>query len=306
MGFDIWKDIIQEPLINVLIVIADFLGDNFGLAIIALTILINLAMLPLTLSQVRSSKAMQDLQPKMAELQKKYAKDKERLAREQMALYKESGIKPAGCMLTFVIQMPIWVALYQAVLLTLAAAPEGLLNLSRYLYNWDIIFNAMPLDPHFLGLNLGSSAMPGSLILALFVGGTMWVQQKMSATEPTNPQQASQTQMMQWMMPMMFAVITLSVPSGLALYWACNSLVRIGIQAKISGWGGLKKKDKSKQAAPGEKYLKFDTPEEKKSTVDSGADIVISDEPPTGKPAKPRKNQYQPGKQRQQHKKKKD
>ena len=74
-----WELIIQQPVINVLIVMTDYLADNFGLAIIALTFIVNLAMLPLTLSQIRSAKAMQDLQPKLLELQKKYAKDKEKL-----------------------------------------------------------------------------------------------------------------------------------------------------------------------------------------------------------------------------------
>ena len=95
-----WEWLVQQPVINVLIVIADALGDSFGLAIIALTVIVNLAMLPLTLSQIRSTRAMQALQPKLSELQKKYGKDRQKLAQEQMRLYKESGIKPAGCAIT--------------------------------------------------------------------------------------------------------------------------------------------------------------------------------------------------------------
>ncbi|GAG33979.1 unnamed protein product, partial [marine sediment metagenome] len=189
---DFWKDIIQEPLINVLIVMSDYLGDNFGVAIVALTIIINLIMLPLTLKQIRSSKAMQDLQPKLSELQKKYAKDRQRLAKEQMALYKTSGVKPAGCALTFIIQMPIWIALYQTILLSLAVAPEGLLNLSRYLYSWDITFGALPLSRSFMTMDL---ALP-NYILAFLVGAAMWVQQKMSTNpNPGDAKQASQSQM---------------------------------------------------------------------------------------------------------------
>ena len=92
-----WELIIQQPVINVLIVMSHYLADNFGLAIIALTIIVNVLMLPLTLSQIRSTKAMQELQPMLLELQKKYAKDRQKLAQEQMRLYKESGVKPAGC-----------------------------------------------------------------------------------------------------------------------------------------------------------------------------------------------------------------
>ncbi len=117
---NIWELIIQQPLINILIVVAHYLGGSFGLAIIALTVIVNLAMLPLTLSQIRSSKAMQDLQPKIAELQKKYSKDRQKLAQEQMRLYKTAGVKPAGCALSLVVQMPVWIALYQSIMLALA------------------------------------------------------------------------------------------------------------------------------------------------------------------------------------------
>jgi YidC/Oxa1 family membrane protein insertase len=198
-----WELIIQQPLINVLIVIAAFFGGNFGVAIIVLTIFINLAMLPLTLSQIRSSKKMMDLQPRLAELQKKHAKDKQKLAQEQMALYKETGIKPAGCLLTFIIQLPVWIALYQSIMLTMAIAPEGLLNLSSYLYHWEAVFTALPLSRSFLGLNLGEP----NFILAIFVGITQWVQQKMAQTPAGDPKQSQQNQLMLWMFPMMFTLI---------------------------------------------------------------------------------------------------
>ena len=296
---DIWKTIIQEPLINILIVMAHYLG-NFGVAIIALTIIINLAMLPLTLSQIRSSKAMQDLQPKLADLQKKFGKDRQRLAREQMNLYKTAGVKPAGCAFTLIIQMPIWIALYQAILLALAAAPEGLLNLSKYIYSWDIVYSALPLGKSFIGLDLSQP----NIILALFVGAAMWVQQKMSMnTTSADPRQASQTQMMLWMMPMMFALISLSVPAGLGLYWVANSVVRVVLQYRVTGWGGLRRQPAA-QTSAGPKYLKFDTPGESKSAEETSADIVVKDTVDTDAPAKPSKSRYQPGKERQQRRRK--
>ena len=107
-----WWDIIAiQPVVNVLIVLSHYLFNNPGLAIILLTIIVNLIILPLTLKQIRSSKAMQDVQPKLAELQKKYAKDKQKLAQEQMALYKQAGMNPAGCLLPLLVQMPVWIAL---------------------------------------------------------------------------------------------------------------------------------------------------------------------------------------------------
>jgi YidC/Oxa1 family membrane protein insertase len=291
-----WELIIQQPIINVLIVMTHYLADNFGLAIIALTLIVNLAMLPLTLSQIRSAKAMQDLQPKLSELQKKFAKDKQKLAAEQMRLYKESGVKPAGCAITMVIQMPVWIALYQSIMLSLAVAPEGLLNLSRYLYNWSMLFSILPLSNAFLNLNL---AQP-NFVLAILVGATMWLQQKMSTTAPTDPKQAQQAQLMLWMMPMMFTVLALSFPAGLSLYWVTSSAFRIILQYRVTGWGGIRRQAPA-VAETEKKYVKFEAAAEKKDEV--SADIVIKD----GDTAvlKPAKSRYLPGRDRAPRRKKK-
>jgi YidC/Oxa1 family membrane protein insertase len=300
-----WDLIIQQPLINVLIVMADSLGGSFGLAIIALTVIINIAMLPLTLQQLRSTKAMQDLQPRLAELQQKYGKDRQRMAQEQMKLYKESGVKPAGCAITMLIQMPVWIALYRAVMLTLAAAPEALLNLSGYLYSWPVVFSVLPLSRDFLGMNL---AQP-NIFLAILVGATMWLQQKMSTTTSADPRQQQQTQMMLWLMPMMFTFLAISFPSGLALFWVTSSVVRIIIQYRVTGWGDLARRA-PKEVDRDKKPLKFVTEAEQKSTDDVGADIdMTSDEQRRGAqglgyPEKPSKTRYQPGKDRAQRRRK--
>jgi YidC/Oxa1 family membrane protein insertase len=274
-----------------------YLGGSFGLAIIALTIIVNLAMFPLTMRQIHSTKAMQDLQPKLAELQKKYAKDRQKLGQEQMKLYKESGVRPAGCFLTMLIQMPVWIALYQSIMLSMAVAPEGLLNLSKYLYPWPVVYEAIPLSREFLGMNLAES----NIILAILVGASMWVQQKMSTTTvASDPSTAQRNQMMIWMMPMLFALLALNFPSGLALYWVANSVVRIAIQYRATGWGGLRRAPRAAEEKD-KKYLKFEESTVKKTVDDVGADIVISDKAPE----KPSKQRYQPGKDRSQRRRKK-
>jgi len=232
-------------MINILIVMSDALFDSPGLAIIALTIIVNLILLPLTLKQIKSTKAMQDIQPKVLELTKKYAKDKEKLSQEQMKLYREAGMSPAGCLLPMLIQMPIWLALYQAVMKLLATSPDNFLDLGRFLYNWSQVFAVLPLNNRFLWFDLGS---PDQIVLPLLVGATMWVQQKMSTIPSPDPKQQSQSQMMLWMMPIMFAYLAMSFSSGLALYWVVSSLIRIGIQYFTTGWGGLLPQKKSKQA----------------------------------------------------------
>lgn len=301
---NVWELIIQQPIINILIVMSHYLADNFGLAIIALTVIVNLMMLPMTLSQIRSSKAMQDLQPKIAELQKKYGKDKQKFAQEQMRLFKESGVKPAGCFITMIIQAPVWIALYQAIMLALAVAPEGLLNLSKYLYPWPVVYSVLPLNREFIFLDL---AQP-NFILAILVGVTMWLQQKMSMTTPVDPKQAQQSRMMLWMMPLMFTFFSLSFPSGLALYWVANSIVRVVLQYRVTGWSGLRRQA-PKAAEDEKKYLKFDASGERKSTDDVGSDIVITDSDQSRKdayqPSKPSKTRYQPGKDRAQKRRKK-
>jgi YidC/Oxa1 family membrane protein insertase len=299
---NIWELIIQQPVTNVLIVMSHVLGNSFGLAIIALTIIINLLMLPMTLNQIRSAKAMQDLQPKLAEIQKKFARDKQKLAQEQMKLYKESGVKPAGCAISLFIQMPVWIALYQSIMLALAVAPEGLLNLSKYLYPWPILYTIVPLNRDFLAMNLASP----NVVMAILVGVTMWVQQKMTTAQSPDPKQAQQAQMMLWMMPMMFTFFALSFPSGLALYWVVNSVVRIVIQYRSTGWGGLRRQVALPKAESDKKYVKFEPKEEKISTEKLGADIVLPDsETLKTQMLKPNKMRYQPGKDRSQHRPKK-
>ncbi len=233
----IWDIIILSPMINILIVLSRYLFSNFGLTIIILTIIIRVAMHPLTMKQLRAQKAMQSVQSQIAELQKKYAKDKQQLATEQMKLYKESGMSPVGCLTPILIQMPIWIALNQSIDRVLATFPEKFLNLSRHLYSsWSLVFSQVPLESKFLWFDL---AAVNNLPLAIIVGGTMWVQQKMVTVEISDPKQQVQNERMLWMMPLTFAFVTLSLPSGLALYFIASNVIGIITQYFVTGWGGL-------------------------------------------------------------------
>lgn len=233
----IWELIILKPMINTMISLSQVLWGSFGLTIIILTLVARGVMFPLTRKQLRASKAMQTLQPKLTALQKKHGADKEKLAQEQMRLYKESGVSPTGCLGPMLIQMPIWVALYQAIIRVMAVNPESFLNLSRYLYSWPIVYEALPLNNHFLWMNLASP----DFLLAVLVGITMFIQQKMTQspiTDPSNPAQA-QAQTMTVMMPLMFTFLSISMPSGLPLYWFVSNLLSTIIQYFSNGWGGL-------------------------------------------------------------------
>jgi len=234
---ELWNKVLLDPMINGLLIMAKGFGDSFGLAIVALTIIINILILPLRLRQLQATKKMQTIQPKLQEIQKKYAKDRRKLQQETMKLYKESGINPVGCAFPLLIQFPIWIALYQSVIHTLATTPERLLGLSQHLYSSSLIQQAVPPQSHFLWMDLSRPDFP----LALLVMGTMWVLQKMSTTPSPDPKQQQMSNMMLWMMPLMFGFIALSFPSGLALYWMVMNLIGIITQYFVmGGWGGLK------------------------------------------------------------------
>jgi YidC/Oxa1 family membrane protein insertase len=283
----IWDLIILKPMINCCIVLSGYLFNSFGLTIIIITVVIRALMYPLSIRQLRASKGMQELQPKLAELQKKYARDRQRLAKEQMSLYKEAGISPSGCLVPMLVQMPIWVALYQSIIRVLAIAPEDFLNLSHYLYaSWTSVFSQVPLENQFLWLDL---AVPDRLLLLpILVGGTMWIQQKMVTPPVVDPRQQAQSQMMLWMMPLMFAFFTLSFPSGLALYWLISNVISIVMQYFITGWGGLESTIRTiiPFKKPPEQKIKKPVPREEEKAAPAeitSADIVISKPQEEGK-----------------------
>ena len=236
---EVWHLIIGNPILNVLIALSHILGGSFGLAIIALTVIVRLVSWPLTRRQLQSTKALQDMQPKIQELQKKYGKNQQKLQQEMMKLYKEAGVNPLGCLWPMLIQLPVWIALYQAIMRALATTPEHLLDLAHRLYSWEIVTQAIPLSSRFLWLDLGQP--DPYWILAIVVGGTMWAQQKMTTAPSVDPRQQSTARMMTLMMPFMFGFLTLMFPSGLALYWAVSNIIGIITQYFVTGgWGYLK------------------------------------------------------------------
>lgn len=250
----LWTTIILEPMINLLVLLYRLFFNNFALAIVGLTILIRLVTNPLMRQQLRSLKAMQELSPKLQALQKKYEKDREKLTQETMKLYKEHGVNPAGGCLPSLVQMPVWIGLYQSIYHVLGETPEQLMALSQYIYHrvpfvYEIARRTIPLNSRFLWLNLAqpdpglfpSLPVPFNVpLLALLVMVTFWLQQRMSTIPSADPQQASMNQTMNIMMPLMFGFFTLQVSSGLAIYWVVSGVLGIIQQYFVTGWGGLR------------------------------------------------------------------
>lgn len=212
-----WHTGVVGPLADALVVLTNFLG-SYGLAIVVFTIAVKFILLPLTIQQIRSSKAMMEIQPKLKELQKKYGKDREKLMQEQMRLYKEHKVNPAAGCLPLLIQMPIWFGLYQA-LITLSGRPEFA-------------------QSGFLWIRSLATVEGPPYILAILTGVTQWVIQRMMAPRTDDPQQKMMNQMMQFM-PLMFMIFAFQVPAGLVLYWVTSNLFTFAQQYFTTGWGSL-------------------------------------------------------------------
>jgi len=178
---------------------------NYGIAIIVLTILIKVVFWPLGNLSYKSMKEMQKIQPKINELREKYKNDQAKLGQETMALYKEHKINPLGGCLPILIQIPVFIGLYN----TLLYATE--LRHSPF-FGW--IQDLSAKDPYY--------------ITPIIMGASQFIQQKM--TPSTDPNMAK----MMLLMPIIFTFIFLNFPSGLVLYWLINNLLSIGQQIYIN------------------------------------------------------------------------
>lgn len=251
---NIWNTLILDPMINSLMWIYSGLGENFGLAIIVFTILVRLITYPLTASQIKSTRNMQELQKskKWQDMQKKYKGDREKLAQEQMNLYKEMGVSPFGSCLPTLIQFPIIIGLYQAIIRALAVTPIQLLELTRHIYPFYNAAALIPLNNNFLWLDLSQpekdySTLPSIAgyyipILAILVMATTFLQSKlMTPPSTTGEQGANMGRAMNLYMPLFMGYLAYSFPSGLALYFVTSNLVGIlqyGIMGRLD-WRNL-------------------------------------------------------------------
>ncbi len=233
-----WNTLIVDPLTNALVLIYNLLGQDFGLAIIVFTIVVRFLTYPLTASQMKSTAALQDLQksPKWQEIQSKYKDDREKLASEQMKLYQEMGINPFGSCLPTLIQFPIIIGLYQAVISAMAATPLQLIDFSQRIY--DAIPNVaglLPLNAHFLWMDLSQPErlfIPGINfgipVLAVLVVVTSFLQTKLMTPMGTGDGQGQATaRMMGVYMPLLLGWLAFSFPAGLAVYFVASNVVGI-------------------------------------------------------------------------------
>lgn len=178
-------------------------GHNYGLAIIWLTIAVNLALYPLTLTSIRQMAAMQKIQPRMQELQKKHKGEPQKLQKETMDLYKSEGVNPLGGCLPVLLKIPFFIALFWVLqgkeFLALISEPGAS---SAFLWIVDI-------------------SKPDHLrILPVLIGITTFLMQK---SMPSTGQ--SQMNMMIWIMPIFLVIISVNFPTGVQLYWLISNLI---------------------------------------------------------------------------------
>jgi YidC/Oxa1 family membrane protein insertase len=221
--------IFQQPLHWLIVTLTNATG-SYGLAIILFTLIIRGVLAPLYVAQIRASKKMVELSPRIKELQKKYAKDREALTRETMALYREHNHNPAlGCVLPL-IQLPILWSLFLVL--------RNLAHPASYLLSHHIVsINANLYTANFVWLQLGK---PDPYhILPIVAGITQWIQQRMMLQPSNDPQQRQMAQIMQFL-PLMIVVFAWTYPSGLAVYWVTSNILMMVMQYLISGTGSLR------------------------------------------------------------------
>ncbi|NIP33029.1 membrane protein insertase YidC [Candidatus Saccharibacteria bacterium] len=229
---EIFNTILYEPIFNLLVWFYNVIpGQDIGVAIIVLTVIIKLILFPFTAKGLKSQRALATLQPKIEEIKNKYKDKKEEQAKAMMELYSKEKVSPFSSCLPLLIQLPILFALYRVMRDGLRS--EGFDNL----YSW--VANPGTIDPMFIGvLDL---AVP-SIFLAILAGAVQfWQAKMMTANQPPKNLRkkkgardenlmATMNKQMVYFMPIMTVVIGATLPGGLALYWLVNNILTVGQQ----------------------------------------------------------------------------
>lgn len=213
---------LYQPIFNFFVWLYNVIPD-VGVVIVILTIIIKLALHPLTSKSVIAQKQLQDLQPKLAELKKKHKGDQQAIAQATMELYKENKVNPFGSCLPVLIQLPVFLALY------------WVLRAGLTTDNFDLLYSFVnsPGSINPMSLGFADLSQP-SIVLALLAGAAQFWQAKSMSTKraPKNSGEGSKDEdtmamvnkQMLYFMPVLTVIIGMSFPGGLALYWFLSTL----------------------------------------------------------------------------------
>lgn len=230
-----YNQFIYQPILNTLTWLYGIMGNNLGLAIIALTLLVRTVLIPFTLPQMKSAKKMAALKPELDALKKKYGSDNKLLQQKTLELYQKNQINPAAGCLPFLAQFVVLIALYQVFMHTLGGNGMGDIT-SNFLW-WDLKHKdstyVLPILAGILQLVTSVALLPA-------------IENEPSKREGTKAQKEdvaemaqSMQQQMVFMMPIMTVIFSLQFPSGLALYWVITTAFSLAQQLLVSGPGGL-------------------------------------------------------------------
>lgn len=239
MFLSLYHEILYRPLFNALIFLYHFLGQDMGLAIILLTIVIRLILFYPSLSQLRAQRSLQSTQPKLKELKERYKNDKEGYNRAVLEFYKENKVNPFASCLPLVLQLIILIPLYQVFLAGVVTDPATSFikgdQLKFLYYPLRVIYDSTSIHPLFLEfLNLANAK---NVILAVLAGAaTFWQSRMLLAQQPPKgagtgakdeSQLAAANKSMVYFGPIITIIFAYQFPAGLALYWLVSTLLQI-------------------------------------------------------------------------------
>ncbi len=246
----IYTELIYRPLFNLLVAIYDIAGQDVGVAIILLTVLVRLALYKVNSKAIKGQRELQEIQPEIKEIQRKYKDDQQKQAQKLMEVYQKRKVSPFSGCLPLLIQFPIIIALYQVFLN--GFRDESLSQLYSFVPNPGHLNTAS-----FIGVNLAFSNIPLAAIasvLQFYQTKTLMAKMNKKKADRKDEGEMSQEEKMQdfaqslsknmmYAMPILTFVFAMSLPSGLALYWSVSTLFAIVQQYLII----RKRKDKEER-----------------------------------------------------------
>lgn len=228
---NLYNTILYQPLFNMLVVLYEFIpGRDFGVAVIALTLITRIVFYPLSATGIKAQRKMAELQPKIKEVQEKFKDNKEQQAKATMELYKQEKVNPFGGIAPLLVQIPIFIVMYQ--LFRSGFNGEQLSLLYSFVPDPGII------NPFFFGiLDLGANSFAVAVVAGIF----QFIQAKYAVPKRQGENKKDMASQLQTSMLYFFPVITIFIvsrfPAALGLYWITTSAFSIWQQ-----WYTLKKK----------------------------------------------------------------
>jgi len=224
---EIFNTVLYQPLFNALILLYNYLpGQDFGVAVIALTLIIRFILYPTTAKSIRSQKEISEIQPKIKEIQEKYKDNKEKQAQETMKLYQEENINPFSGCLPLLVQLPILIGLFRVFWRGFASEQMS------YLYSF--VSDPGAINQTFLGLVNLENPNP---FLAILAGVFQFIQTKTMQSQDQSQDDSGFKAMFQkqmiYLFPLFTVMIVWNLPSAIALYWITSTLFMIAQQYYI-------------------------------------------------------------------------